>query len=165
MLKSQEVVGLTVVDAKTEKRVGQVCDLIFDDTPRLEALLLEEDGWLRRKRFAPLEAIVIGTDLVLLKDNEQLQPYDEKDHTRISVCTGERCLKGRSLKRLDGSELGRVENVYFAKEMGTIIGYELTDGLISDLMDGRRFFRTSQPLYWGKDVLIVGNDSSKLDLA
>lgn len=165
MLKSQEVVGLTVVDAKTEKRIGQVCDLIFDDTPRLEALLIEEDGWFRRKRLAPIEAIVIGTDLVRLKDNKQLQPYDEKNHTWTSVCTGERSLKGRSLTLLDGSELGRIENVYFAKEMGTIIGYELTDGLISDLMDGRRFFRTSRPLYWGKDVLIVGSDSSKLDLA
>lgn len=165
MLKSQEVMGLTVIDAKTEKRVGQVCDLIFDHTPRLQALLLEEDGWLRRKRLAPLKAIVIGTDLVLLEDSEQLQPYGEKDHTWTSVFTGERCLKGRSLKLLNGSELGRVENVYFSREMGTIIGYELTDGLISDLIEGRRFFRTSQPLYWGKDVLIVGSDSSKLDLA
>ena len=57
-----------------------------------------------------------------------------------------------------GSELGRLENVYFLEEMGTLIGYELTDGFLTDLKEGRKTLHPAERLTWGDDALIVPGD-------
>ena len=71
-------------------------------------------------------------------------------------------LKGRSVLLTSGYELGVIENVYFMEEMGTIIGYELSDGWIDDLMEGRKVLKASEPLVWGQDVLIAKKDHVKV---
>ncbi len=55
----------------------------------------------------------------------------------------------------NGRELGMVEDVYFMEDMGILMGYELSDGFISDLREGRKVFRPNSPLTWGEDVLIA----------
>jgi uncharacterized protein YrrD len=44
------------------------------------------------------------------------------------------------------------------EEVGTLIGYELSDGWISDLTEGRKWIKTHTPPVWGKDVLIAPED-------
>lgn len=36
----------------------------------------------------------------------------------------------------EGKKLGLLEDVYFMEEVGTIVGYELTDGFFSDITEG-----------------------------
>ncbi|WP_234410574.1 hypothetical protein [Caldalkalibacillus mannanilyticus] len=39
--------------------------------------------------------------------------------------------------------------------MGNIIGYELSDGFFSDLMEGRRVMKSPEHLLIGKDAMII----------
>ena len=55
----------------------------------------------------------------------------------------------------EGERLGFLEDVYFMEEVGTIIGYELSDGFFSDIMEGKRVIRADQPPAIGKDAIIV----------
>jgi uncharacterized protein YrrD len=48
-----------------------------------------------------------------------------------------------------------LEDVYFQEEVGTIIGYELSDGFFSDLVEGRRMIKKPNKLFIGKDALVV----------
>ncbi|MFK4997612.1 PRC-barrel domain-containing protein [Bacillus sp. N9] len=55
----------------------------------------------------------------------------------------------------EGKQLGLLDDVYFLEEVGTIVGYELTDGFFSDITEGKRVIRTPIPPKIGKDAMIV----------
>ncbi len=51
-----------------------------------------------------------------------------------------------------------VEDVYFQEELGTIIGYELTDGFLSDVTQGRKMLPKVEPLTVGTDAIVVPSE-------
>jgi uncharacterized protein YrrD len=46
----------------------------------------------------------------------------------------------------EGEKLGLLEDVYFLEEVGTIVGYEVTEGLVADLVEGRRVVKSNSKL-------------------
>jgi len=72
---------------------------------------------------------------------------------------------------VDGEQLGRVSDVYFSEILGTqIVGYELTDGFIADVMEGRRWLPVPSDLdsvMLGENAIIVpaGSGSQLLPVA
>lgn len=164
MQKSQEVIGLSVVQGNTGKKLGAVGDVLFDSSQAFCGLLMEDGGWLRRRRYIPKETIrAIGRDAVVIGDEAQILPLDEKSKHWIGICSGPKKLKGLPVLLANGYELGVIENVYFMEELGTLVGYELSDGLFSDLMDGRKVLKSSHPLIWGQDVLIAETDHVQVE--
>lgn len=164
MQKSQEVIGLSIVHFNTGKKLGAVGDVLFDDRQSFCGLLMEDGGWLRRRRYIPKENIrAIGRDAVVIDDEAQILPLDEKSKQWIGICSGQKKLKGLPVLLSSGYELGVIENVYFMEEMGTLVGYELSDGLFSDLMDGRKILKPTHPLIWGHDVLVAETDHVQVE--
>jgi uncharacterized protein YrrD len=161
---SQEVIGLAVFHQETGKKLGTVCDLLFDDSHKLRGLLLENGGWLKRRRFLPADAILsIGKDAVVMKKGTTLKPLDSSLHDCFGLVTGEKALRGRSLLLTSGLQLGTVENVYFQEELGTLIGYELSEGWLNDLRFGRKMLKANGTFIWGEDALIANSGQVQLE--
>jgi uncharacterized protein YrrD len=157
--KSQEVIGLSVIHLKTGEKLGTVTDLLFDRDQRWRGVVLQEGGFFKRRKYIRSDNIVsIGKDAVMVDSDQVILPFDRNAEEWISIYNGENKLKGRPLLTAGGYEMGMVENVYFMEEVGTLIGYELSGGLISDLAEGRKVVKTTHPLTWGKDVLIAPHD-------
>jgi len=162
--KSQEVIGLSVVHLQTGKKLGEVKDILFDAEQSFSGLLLEDGGWFKRRRYTPRNNICsIGRDAVVIADTAQILPFDSDTEQWIGICSGHKKLKGQAVLLASGYELGVIENVYFMEEMGTLVGYELSDGLVSDLLEGRKVLKPEQPLIWGKDMLIAQTDRLKAE--
>jgi uncharacterized protein YrrD len=152
--RSQDVIGLPVIHVQTGKRLGTVCDLLFDEQQRLRGVLLECGGWMRRGRYIPAERVGFGADAVVVNSEALLKALDEQQSRWTGLLTGQHHLKGRSVMSDDGNELGAVENVYFHEKLGTLLGYELSEGMLTDWRHGRKVFQPPVPLIWGGDVLI-----------
>ena len=158
MRKSQEVIGLSIIHLETGKKLGTVCDLLFDEQQKLRGIVMEEGSLFKRQKFIAADHVIsIGKDAVVV-DNEQPFSSNPQNPNWMSVCSGEKKLKGRAILTSNGYEMGLVENVYFMEEMGTLIGYELSDGIINDIRDGRKWLKATTPLIWGEDVLIAPAD-------
>lgn len=156
MRKSQDIIGLAVIPLDTGKKTGTVRDLLFDNQQRFLGILMEEPGIFRRKRWIPAEKIRnMGKDAVMVDSEQSILPLSELGASFISLESGPFAIKGKPVLSPAGAELGVVENVYFLEEVGTLIGYELSEGLISDLTEGRKWLQTQSPLVWGEDVLIA----------
>ena len=163
MQKSQEVIGLSVIHLHSGKKMGVVKDILFDSSQSFVGILLEDGGWLRRRKYVPNDNIVsIGRDAVVIRSKEHILPFDESTKDWTGVCSGKKSLKGRPVLLTSGHELGIIENVYFMEEMGTIVGYELSDGWVNDVLEGRKVLKASEPLIWGQDVLIAKNEQVKV---
>jgi uncharacterized protein YrrD len=155
--KSQEVIGLPILYLYTGKEVGTVCDLLFDgDSQQFQGVVLESGDFMKKRKYIPSDHITsIGKDAVVVDSQELILPIDATAKTWISLLSGEQRLRGRPIFLSNGYSLGMVENVYFLEEMGTLIGYEISDGLLHDLQYGRKMLKSDQPLLWGVDVLIA----------
>ncbi len=154
--KSQDVIGLPVIQVNTGQRLGVVRDLLFDEQQILRGVLLENGGWVRRGSFIPSERIAsFGADAVIVDSEEAVLPLDEEQQRWIGLLSGQRKLKGRQVMMANGEELGIVEDVYFKEDLGTLVGYELSDGFLADIREGRKVLQPTDQLTWGEDVLIA----------
>ena len=163
MRKSQEVIGLSIYHLQTAKKIGTVLDLLFNDTKKFIGVLVESGGLFKARRYIPAEKIVsMGRDAVIVKNDAKPLSLDSIKKRWVGVLTGQRHLKGRSVLLSTGNEIGSIEGVYFMEELGTLIGYELSDGLINDFRNGRKMLMTNRPLVWGDDVCIALSDEIEL---
>lgn len=155
MRKSQEVLGATVVHQETNKILGLVTDLIFNSEQTLTGLLVERGGWLRFRRFIPVDCIIeIGLETVWVHCEEKFSKQ-APILGWTGVVTGEDPLRGRLLETEDGSQLGEVVNVYFLEKVGTIVGYELSDGWWNDMLHGRKKLMPNQPFIWKQRTVLA----------
>lgn len=139
----------------TGKKLGQVYDLLFDDEGELRGVQLDAKGIWRKGPIIPIEQILsIGEDALTVATDEVNFSFDPAI-TLHSILDGNVKLKGKQVITTNGVELGVVEDVYFHQDMGTIIGYELTDGFLSDITKGRKVLPVNEPYTVGEDAIIV----------
>ncbi|MFD1955426.1 PRC-barrel domain-containing protein [Paenibacillus thailandensis] len=157
MIKLQQLIGLPVFVMKNGKRMGKVKDAWFDERWRLVGLIMERSGLMsRHAKVVPWNAVMTcGEDAVFIAEADAVQVVRASDILR-SFLTGVVRIKDMPVVTVQGVQLGRVSDVYFYPHQGTqIIGYELTDGFVSDLMEGRRWLRAPED----PDAVLLGEDA------
>jgi uncharacterized protein YrrD len=151
--RAVDILGTQVMNVSSGEIVGRVHDLLFDREGRLKGLLLEKKYWFGKVPYLPVsELLCIGEDLVTIEAEPHLTNESIED---AWVRFGDQSMRGVPVITSNGQQLGVLEDVYFQEEVGTIIGYELSDGFFSDLMEGRRIIKNPSKLFIGKDAFVV----------
>ncbi len=147
--------GLPIISLKAGEEIGKVIDLLFYET-NVKGLLIDKNGWLNRHLFLALKNIhAVGQDAILIEDVQKVLPFDKKQFPFYFLHSSPKKIVGKTLMSSEGEKLGLVEDVYFDEFLGNIVGYEVTDGLIADIKEGRRVVKTSTPLTVGEEVLVI----------
>lgn len=148
--------GLPIYELASGEKLGEVCDLMITDTGAVNGLLIKSGAFLKKTQLIQTKHVAsFGQDGVMIKNRELLEPVDETiDYTFHH----HRRLHGKEMLTAEGQRLGFLEDVYFMEEVGTIVGYELTDGFFSDVMEGKRVVKPVDPPSIGKDTIIVNID-------
>lgn len=156
MKKARDVIGLPIVCVETGKQVGHIKDLLIDERWQAKALLLEAKHWFSDMTCVALaDVVALGDDAVTIKKEEAVHSVEEDKYFRTLLC-GESKLKGVPVITVNGQRLGMVEDVYLDPIKGIkVIGYELTEGFISDLKEGRKWLPMPDSVKIGEDALIV----------
>lgn len=155
MRKLQDVIGLPVLDIGSGKNIGVVKDLYFNQKGELKGLALEKEGFFKKIHFLSFEDVgSIGDDAVTISSKDLLTPLHENDQY-YSFQLGKNIYKELPVITTNGHELGHIKDVYFMEEVGKIIGYEISDGFLSDITEGRRTIKVPQKLIIGEDAMIV----------
>lgn len=145
--------GLPVIELKTGEKIAEVTDISVTKDGNVTGLLVKKGGFIKRTFLLKVRDVVsYGGDGVMIQNGNVFEPvqtppeFTFEHHERLS---------GRMMLSQDGNELGLLQDVYFLEEVGTIVGYELTDGFFSDITDGKRVIKTVTPPAIGKDAIIV----------
>ncbi|MBW7477739.1 PRC-barrel domain-containing protein [Paenibacillus oenotherae] len=160
MIRLQHLIGLPVIEVGAGKQVGHVKDAWFNEHWQLDGIILDAGRRFLSAMKAVLcrEVLVFGDDAVLIM-NESSVSRMETAIVQRSFHTGVIRLKDLPVVTAYGEQLGRVSDVYFDELQGTqIVGYELTDGFIADLMEGRKWLPApldADAVMLGENVIIV----------
>ncbi|WP_062049922.1 PRC-barrel domain-containing protein [Bacillus sp. JCM 19034] len=136
--------GFPVLVKSTGQECGHITDLVYKNG-KIIGLLIDPKGLLARQRFLAVSDVdSFGPDAIMIESAEQLKPFEKTDSLLLKH--GKERLQGIALLTNEGEKLGLMEDVYFHEEVGTIVGYEVTDGLIADLMEGRKVVKSDKQL-------------------
>jgi|LSQX01.1.fsa_nt_gb uncharacterized protein YrrD len=154
-----EVLNLPVICADSGKKAGVVKDILFSlKCRKMTALLLESKG------FMPGRRAVLRSDLLRLGDNAVLienagcvsninrKAYKENFEDEVRPL-------GLRVYSKDGGELGIVKDVIFDIQSGKIKGFEMSDGVLQDIIQGRRFLPLFGRVEFSEELAIVENEA------
>lgn len=145
--------GMPVYNEKGDM-LGEVCDICIQEDGKVSDILLQGKGLIGKKIRLPINQVLsFGDNGIMITDQTELSAYKEKE-SEFTMHHSQAISKKNTLSK-DGDQLGLLDDVYFLEELGTIVGYELTDGFFSDIAQGKRVLRTPHPPQIGKDAIIV----------
>jgi uncharacterized protein YrrD len=151
--------GLSVISLHGGEEIGKVVNLLINKT-EIAGIIIDKNGWLNRHLYVPLEEIhAVGQDALVVEDEKKLAIFDKKQFPLYSLYSGSTNIAGKMLMSTEGEKLGLLEDVYFDESLGSIVGYEVTDGFIADLKEGKQVLKTTAPLIVGEDVLVIDLNS------
>ncbi|MDF2670331.1 MAG: subunit of photosystem reaction center [Paenibacillus sp.] len=156
MRKAQDIIGLPVIEIETGKQIGTAKDFLIDHDWNLQGVLLETKHWFSAPRYVKWEAVIaLGTDAITIPSELEVQSLED-DQELCYLEYGATRIKGLPVITVSGNQLGMIEDVYFGEQWGRkIVGYELTEGLLSDLKEGRKWLPTPESIKIGEDAIIV----------
>ncbi|MWV45459.1 photosystem reaction center subunit H [Paenibacillus sp. HJL G12] len=156
-MKFQELIGLAVFDVEEGKEIGKISDVLISVDWKIQALELEGKGFFNSsaKSVSWEDIMAYGEDAVMIR-NQQAVRKTGADDIQYTYILGKNKLKDLNVLTEDGVLLGKVTDVYFDQEMGnTILGLEISDGFVSDLMEGRKWLPLTQDMSIGKNAIMV----------
>lgn len=159
MRKAQDIIGLPVIEIENGKQIGTAKDFLIDRDWNLEGVLLETKSWFSAPRYIKWEHVIsFGTDAITVPDAQSVDSLDS-DIELSYLEYGTTKLKGLPIITVSGNKLGMVEDVYFGEQWGKkIVGYELSEGFLTDLKDGRKWLPAPDSAKFGEDAIIVAVD-------
>lgn len=138
MIKGRELVSLPVVTQKERKYLGEVKDYIYDPYQKIiMGYLVENVGWLRDgKGFLHTDLIKHENDCLIVEDESVIRNIGTILELK-EVLERKVDIRGMQVEKDNGQYIGVVEDLVLDSQTGEITGYEISDGIIQDLLDGR----------------------------
>lgn len=154
MRRMREIIGLPVYKQQTGERLGWIKDILFDDKSNtVTGIILEKDSLLDS------ETLQIARDYILScpKDCFFIDYYEP------GQLPGTSWLKkiGSQVYDREGEAKGTVGDVFVDNKVQTVLGYEISDGLFADLLNGREAVFEENIIAESQDVIVVEGGSLK----
>ncbi|RCX22470.1 uncharacterized protein YrrD [Fontibacillus phaseoli] len=162
-MKLQEMVGSAVFDVQDGKQIGKVLDFLLDENWSITGIQLEGKAMFSSTIKVVLweDIVAYGEDAVMIR-NQQAIRKQEAENIQFTFLSGNGKLKELPVLTEDGILIGNVTDVYFDHELGnTITGIEVSDGFISDLMEGRKVLPFTPEMSKGENAIMVPPNSEQ----
>lgn len=154
-----EVLNLPVICADSGKKAGAVKDILFSLKNReVKALLLEHSGLSLKKKVVILsELLSLGSDAAIINSSNCVSNMDRAAFTE--AFGDESSLLGLKVFSRAGGEIGAVKDVIFDIQTGKIEGFEISDGLLQDVIQGRKMLPLFGKVELGEEFAIVESEA------
>ncbi len=157
--KYSEVLNLPVVCVNNGKKAGVVKDIIFcPENREVRAFLLEHRGLEIRKKVVKLKSILsLGTDALIIDGPDCVESLGKASYT--AEFKDEGSILGLRIFTRSGEELGIVRDVIFDWQTGRIEGFEVSDGLFQDILQGRKILPLFGKVEFGEENVLVEKEA------
>lgn len=145
--------GLPVYNLRNGLKIGDVCDLFITSNGMVQGLLVKSGAFFKQTFFLAIHNVSsFGWNGIMVDDSDHLEKLKTMPQYTL---THQHSLFGKMLISKSGESIGLLKDVYFQEEMGTIVGYEFSDGFFTDITEGKQVIESIAPPAIGKDAIIV----------
>lgn len=159
MIKFTKLIELPIISLTSGNKIGTIYDVIFmPDNMQIIAFII-----VLKKLFAGKKVVLfkdietVGENAVFIQNDSKMMnitqwhmPEDAKSYRKhvsdVPVYTD------------NGISIGAVQDALFNFELGVLAEFEISEGFIQDLMDGRKKIPVSESIHMEKGILILDNN-------
>jgi len=158
MIKFSKILELPVISISTGERLGTIHDIFFiPGSMKIIVFIIHIKRLITSEKGLPAEEIIkVGKNAVLIRDESKIVDINQldipddaksyrKDIAEIPVYTD------------SGLNVGYVQDAIFNFELGVLAEFEISDGIVQDLIEGRKKVPASESLHLEKGILILEN--------
>jgi len=163
MRRRADLSGFPVVEIDSGRTLGRITDIVFDfDQGRLQGFVVEGAGDRGYLAFDQVESI--GSSAVTARAGAGLEPAPSSaprtaapgtDAAGTDAPAAGRGPVGLRVITRDGRVLGFIDDIIFDPDSGVVWGYQVTGGLLSDLVDGKKAVPLTDELVVGPDSVVI----------
>ncbi len=137
LIRGKDVIGLKVISLKKGKTIEDVDDLIYEPKEnRVRALLVDKGGWFSDAKVILYEDIKkIGKDAVIVESSDVLRRAGEIGNRVETIARANTYLTKTKIMTEDGTELGKVSDIFFDDTSGRVEELEVGRGKIVKVAD------------------------------
>lgn len=159
MHRYSEVVGLPVVCADSGKNAGYVKDIVSNPGQReVMAFLLEHKGMYLKKKVVPLKNVLnLGRDAVIVDNATCVACMGRSEY--LEMFANEGGIMGLHIFSRAGDELGVIKDAIFDWKTGRIECVEISDGILQDIVQGRKLLPLVGRVEFSKENLLVDGEA------
>ncbi|WHX48017.1 PRC-barrel domain-containing protein [Paenibacillus woosongensis] len=162
-MRLQDMIGLAVFEVEGGKQVGKVLDVMLNEDWTISGITLEGKTMFSTSSKVVLweDIVAYGEDAVMIR-NQQAVRKCGAENIQLTFISGNGKLMELPVLTEDGTMIGTVADVYFEQNLGnTITGIEISDGFISDLMEGRKILPLTPGITKGENAIMVPPNSEQ----
>lgn len=149
MRKGRELLGLPVIEQGSGHRWGEIQDLVLDHEQQdVKGYLLDKGSWFHAPKQIEVTSISQVAEDAFIAAGEPVSVKIDKPCLVSS-------LGGKPVQTVSGRQLGTIQDVLLDDQCRTIIGYEISDGFISDVLSGRAVIFKHNVLGYERDLVVV----------
>ena len=157
MRRAAELIGLPIISRSKGEILGEVEDILFDShTGELKTFVIKN----KNIYYIPVENIFkIGEDLIVVENSFLLENNEMENDKLASLDSGEYTLLGEEVITSDGKELGLVSDLVIDEKNYKMAGYEISGGIVSDILKGRNILPIEKNYTRGEDAVILQDNN------
>lgn len=150
MRKVSDLINLPIIDLTSGSQLAIVKDVVLNaDNDVLK-------GFLCENKLLPLGKVKsFGKDAVIIESDfldSILEPFKVPVNPPYFL---PEYIIGTPIMTESGKYLGTIGDILVEDNIGKILGYEVSDGLLKDLVSGRSFITVPQIITYGEDAVII----------
>lgn len=161
LLKYSEVIGLPVICITTGKKIGVVNDITVDTgSKKIEAIIIENKKNDFSKKAILTEYVEnIGPDAVIVNNCSTFNNLKDLKGMPFNTFKGRTGIYGLKVFSKSGKDIGVIKDVLFDPETLLVEVVELSDGLLTDLIQGRNILPLFGHVEFSDESLLVGHEA------
>lgn len=162
MYTLRNLLGLQVLEVETGTQIGEVQEVVLDiEGAVVLGIIITNADWFNEDQGIAFEDLFsIGRDAVMVRTRAVVREAAlfVRQNNYYHFCD----LFEKQIFTETGLQLGVLVDVAFDGTTGEIKGYQLSDGIVSDLLYGRMVMPLPQVQVVGQEKLIVPESMAKL---
>ena len=162
MQKLRDLLGLPVLELENGTQIGEVREVVLDiEMASVLGILIAGANWFTESQGILFHDLFsLGRDAVTVRNCDTVQTITDLLALE-STCHLEDLLN-KDIFTETGINLGALVDIVFETTTGEIKAYEVSDGIITDLIHGRMLMPLPQAQVISEDKLIVPDAMAKL---
>ena len=156
MIKIGDIIGLPLISTSHGEKFGMVQEILLNVSKGvITGFVLDKGGFLREKKIVDVSQIKSIGDSAITIPADKLK-YETGLET-FKDCINYKNLMGKPVYTHSGKSLGIIQDILVNEENGHIVGFEISEGIIHDILEGRGIIPFPKSTIYGKDTVVVPN--------
>ena len=156
LIKISDILGLPLISTSEGEKLGMVHEVLLNLAKGvITGFILDNGGFLREAKIVDISQIkCIGEGAVTVPAGELKY---EKTLEKFTDCQRYKEFITKPVFTQSGKNLGIIQDVFVNVSNGHIVGFEVSEGIINDILEGRGIIPLPKSTIYGKDTVVVPN--------